>query len=123
MQIYILKKVSQYLHSKTWDTRVASAHAIGAIAENAKHTSLNELIATIATKLSKAGISGSVEDVCAWPYLQSRITGSAFRRLDNVHYLSIIPPLEIEALFLEDIYFFYSLIALTSTRFLNLVCY
>lgn len=78
----LLKKVSQYLHSKAWDTRVAAAHAIGAIAENVKHTSLNELIVAVATKISDAGISSSVEDMCAWPYLQSKITGSSFRSFD-----------------------------------------
>ncbi|XP_030442616.1 TATA-binding protein-associated factor BTAF1-like [Syzygium oleosum] len=38
----LLKKVAQYLRSKNWDTRVAAAHAIGAIAQNVKHTSVNE---------------------------------------------------------------------------------
>ncbi|XP_028801250.1 TATA-binding protein-associated factor BTAF1 isoform X1 [Neltuma alba] len=80
--ISLLKKVSQYLHSKTWDTRVAAAHAIGAIAENVKHTSLDELISAVAAKMSEAGISGSVEDMCAWPCLQAKIPGSAFRSFD-----------------------------------------
>lgn len=76
-------QVSQYLRSKKWDTRVAAAHAIGSIAENVKHISLNELIASVVTKMSESGISCSVEDLCAWPYLQAKITGSSFRRLFN----------------------------------------
>ncbi|KAK9093560.1 hypothetical protein Syun_028471 [Stephania yunnanensis] len=59
----LLKKVSQYLRSKSWDTRVAAAHAIGAISENVKHTCLNELFSFIESEISKAGISFSVEDV------------------------------------------------------------
>ncbi|XP_058761530.1 TATA-binding protein-associated factor BTAF1 [Vicia villosa] len=78
----LLKKVSQYLRSKKWDTRVAAAHAIGSIAENVKHLSLNELIASVVTKMSESGISCSVEDLCAWPYLQAKITGSSFRSFD-----------------------------------------
>ncbi|GAU37973.1 hypothetical protein TSUD_269880, partial [Trifolium subterraneum] len=79
----LLKKVSQYLRSKKWDTRVAAAHAIGSIAENVKHISLNELIGSVVTKMSESGISCSVDDLCAWPYLQAKITGSSFRRLFN----------------------------------------
>ncbi|KAK7312063.1 hypothetical protein VNO77_35609 [Canavalia gladiata] len=78
----LLKKVSQYLRSKNWDTRVAAAHAIGSIAENVKHISLNELIASVVSKMSEDGISCSIEDLCAWPYLQSKITGSSFRSFD-----------------------------------------
>ncbi|CAJ2655318.1 unnamed protein product [Trifolium pratense] len=78
----LLKKVSQYLRSKKWDTRVAAAHAIGSIAENVKHISLNELIGSVVTKMSESGISCSVDDLCAWPYLQAKITGSSFRSFD-----------------------------------------
>ncbi|XP_061359384.1 TATA-binding protein-associated factor BTAF1 isoform X2 [Gastrolobium bilobum] len=78
----LLKKVSQYLRSKNWDTRVAAAHAIGSIAENVKHISLNELIASVVSKISEDGISCSVEDLCAWLSLQSKITGSSFRSFD-----------------------------------------
>ncbi|WVZ02261.1 hypothetical protein V8G54_023067 [Vigna mungo] len=78
----LLKKVSQYLRSKNWDTRVAAAHAIGSIAENVKHISLTELFASVLSKMSENGISCSIEDLCAWPYLQSKITGSAFRSFD-----------------------------------------
>ncbi|KAL1362643.1 hypothetical protein HN51_010870 [Arachis hypogaea] len=78
----LLKKVSQYLRSKNWETRVAAAHAIGSIAENVKHTSLNELTTSVVSKISENGISCSVEDLCAWTYLQSRITGSSFRSFD-----------------------------------------
>lgn len=78
----LLKKVSQYLRSKNWDTRVAAAHAIGSIAENVKHISLTELFACVVSKMSENGISCSIEDLCAWPYLQSKITGSPFRSFD-----------------------------------------
>ncbi|KAF7836433.1 TATA-binding protein-associated factor BTAF1 [Senna tora] len=74
--------VSQYLRSKSWDTRVAAAHAIGAISENVKHTCLAELIASIELKMAEAGLSGSADDLCAWPYLQSKIIGSSFRSFD-----------------------------------------
>ncbi|XP_027906160.1 TATA-binding protein-associated factor BTAF1 isoform X1 [Vigna unguiculata] len=78
----LLKKVSQYLRSKNWDTRVAAAHAIGSIAENVKHIHLTELFASVVSKMSENGISCSIEDLCAWPYLQSKITGSSFRSFD-----------------------------------------
>lgn len=79
----LLKKVSQYLRSKNWDTRVAAAHAIGAIAQNVKHTSLAELFGCIETKISEAGISGVVEDLVAWPDFHSKIISSgSFRSFD-----------------------------------------
>ncbi|CAJ1978258.1 unnamed protein product [Sphenostylis stenocarpa] len=78
----LLKKVSQYLRSKNWDTRVAAAHAIGSIAENVKHISLAELFASIVSKMSENGITCSIEDLCSWPYLQSKFTGSSFRSFD-----------------------------------------
>ncbi|XP_023528568.1 TATA-binding protein-associated factor BTAF1 [Cucurbita pepo subsp. pepo] len=73
----LLKKVSQYLRSKNWDTRVAAAHAIGAIAQNVKHTSVSELIDCVGLKISEAGLSGTIEDVLAMPDLQS-----AFKSFD-----------------------------------------
>jgi TATA-binding protein-associated factor len=76
----LLKKVSQYLHSKNWDTRVAAAHAIGAIAQNVKHTSLTELFACVESKMFVAGISANVEYVVTWPYFNSKILGSSFKR-------------------------------------------
>lgn len=80
--LYFLKQVSQYLRSKNWDTRVAAAHAIGAIAQSIKHTSMTELFASVETKMSEAGISGIVEDVVAWPNFHSKIvTSVSFRRL------------------------------------------
>ncbi|OVA11083.1 SNF2-related [Macleaya cordata] len=80
----LLRKVSQYLRSKSWDTRVAAAHAIGAIAENVKHTSLTELFACVEAEMSVAGISGVVEDVVmAWPNLRPKIVaGLSFRSFD-----------------------------------------
>ncbi|KAM2356475.1 hypothetical protein ACFX1X_005571 [Malus domestica] len=78
----LLKMVSQYLHSKNWDTRVAAAHAVGAIAENVKHTSLIELFTCIKSKMSDAGISGAVEDMVAFPIFDSNIAGTSFRSFD-----------------------------------------
>ncbi|KAL5543287.1 hypothetical protein UlMin_010997, partial [Ulmus minor] len=40
----LLKKVSQYLRSKNWDTKVATAHAIGAIAENVNSFNVNKVL-------------------------------------------------------------------------------
>ncbi|KAM2056088.1 hypothetical protein TB2_028253 [Malus domestica] len=78
----LLKKVSQYLRSKNWDTRVAAAHAVGAIAENVKHTSLIELFTCIKSKVADAGISGSIEDMVAFPIFDSNVAGTSFRRWD-----------------------------------------
>ncbi|XP_050367441.1 TATA-binding protein-associated factor BTAF1 [Argentina anserina] len=78
----LLKKVSQYLRSRNWDTRVAAAHAIGAIAENVKHTSVNELCACIQAKMCDAGISGAVEDMLTLPMFDSNIAGTSFRSFD-----------------------------------------
>lgn len=79
----LLKKVSQYLRSKSWDTRVAAAHAIGAIAQNVKHSSLPELLTCLGSKMSEAGIPSSVEDMVASPDLQSKIASSvSFRSFD-----------------------------------------
>ncbi|XP_052171300.1 TATA-binding protein-associated factor BTAF1 [Diospyros lotus] len=79
----LLSKVSQYLHSKNWDTRVAAAHAIGAIAGNVKHTSLTELYHCVETKMSEAGICGVAEDVVVWPSFDPKILASiSFRSFD-----------------------------------------
>ncbi|XP_048226169.1 TATA-binding protein-associated factor BTAF1 [Ricinus communis] len=79
----LLKKVSQYLRSKNWDTRVAAAHAIGAIAQNVKHTSLAELFASVEAKMSEVGMSGVVEDLVAWPdFLSKIISSGSFRSFE-----------------------------------------
>lgn len=71
-----------YLRSKKWDTRVAAAHAIGAIVLNVKHTSLSELLNSLATKLSEAGMSDNADEVVASSNLQSKLLANApFRRL------------------------------------------
>ncbi|MCL7026697.1 hypothetical protein MKW94_014094 [Papaver nudicaule] len=82
--ISLLKKVSQYLRSKNWDTRVAAAHAIGAIAGNVKHTSLTELFGFVEAEMSVAGIPGIVEDVVkAWPNVHPNVVeGLSFRSFD-----------------------------------------
>ncbi|KAH0912059.1 hypothetical protein HID58_035380 [Brassica napus] len=77
----LLRKVLHYLRSKKWDTRVAAAHAIGAIVLNVKHTSLSELLNSLATKLGEAGLSGNVDEVVASGNLQSKLLENApFRR-------------------------------------------
>ncbi|KAM7273877.1 hypothetical protein ACFE04_028541 [Oxalis oulophora] len=79
----LLRKVSQHLRSKSWDTRVAAAHAIGAIAQNVKHTSLTELFACVEKKMSEIGIIGTVEDVVECPKLSSNtVTSVSFRSFD-----------------------------------------
>lgn len=78
-QIHV--QVSQYLRSKKWDTRVAAAHAVGAIAENVKHTSLTELSGCVEAKLLEAGISATFDDVVTWSSSHSKIgAGTSFRR-------------------------------------------
>ncbi|XP_051151489.1 TATA-binding protein-associated factor BTAF1 isoform X2 [Andrographis paniculata] len=79
----LLSKVSQYLHSKKWDTRVAAARAVGSIAENVKHVTLTELAASVDAKLSEAGISATFDDVATWQKNHSKIgAGTSFRSFD-----------------------------------------
>ncbi|PPD71072.1 hypothetical protein GOBAR_DD32050 [Gossypium barbadense] len=79
----LLKKVSSYLHSKNWETRVAAAHAIGAIAQNVKHTSLADLFSSVGAKMTGAGVSANVKDVVISPELHSKIvSGVSFRSFD-----------------------------------------
>lgn len=59
----LLSKVAQYLHSKKWDTRVAAAHAIGAIAENVKHVSVTELFNSVNMRMSECGTSPASDDM------------------------------------------------------------
>ncbi|KAF8091152.1 hypothetical protein N665_0452s0021 [Sinapis alba] len=73
----LLRKVLHYLRSKKWDTRVAAAHAIGAIVLNVKHTSLSELLNSLATKLGEAGLSGNVDEVVASGNIQSKLLENA----------------------------------------------
>nr|XP_043627435.1 TATA-binding protein-associated factor BTAF1 [Erigeron canadensis] len=79
----LLHKVSQYLRSKNWDTRVAAAHAIGAIAGCFKHSSVAELYNLVEAKMKEACISCSVEDVVLWPKSQSKTSeSSSFQRFE-----------------------------------------
>ncbi|KAH0884940.1 hypothetical protein HID58_061036 [Brassica napus] len=73
----LLRKVLHYLRSKKWDTRVAAAHAIGAIVLNVKHISLSELLNSLGTKLGEAGLSGNVDEVVASGNLQSKLQANA----------------------------------------------
>lgn len=54
-----LWQVRHYLRSKSWDTRVAAAHAIGAIAENVMHLTVHDLLEV---ESIKGGHSISVQD-------------------------------------------------------------
>lgn len=79
----LLSKVSPYLRSKNWDTRVAAAHAIGAIAANVKHTSLVELCSCVEMKMSQAGIPGVAADVVACPRCEPKLlAGISSRSFD-----------------------------------------
>lgn len=79
----LLSKVSQYLHSKNWDTRVAAAHAIGAIAESVKHASLDDLCKCVEKKMLEEEIPGSADEVVAWPsYHPNFVDGASLRSYD-----------------------------------------
>ncbi|XP_047337513.1 TATA-binding protein-associated factor BTAF1 [Impatiens glandulifera] len=79
----LLSKVSQYLRSKNWDTRVAAAQAIGAIAANVKHTTLSELCSCVESKILETGIPGLAEEVVAWSTSGSKIlAGISFKSFD-----------------------------------------
>ncbi|XP_056161735.1 TATA-binding protein-associated factor BTAF1-like [Syzygium oleosum] len=78
----LLKKVAQYLRSKNWDTRVAAAHAIGAIAQNVKHTSVNELFAAVEMKMSEIGIDGTLGNILALPYQCKFVSSVSFQSFD-----------------------------------------
>lgn len=73
--------MSQYLRSKSWDTRVAAARAIGAIAENVKHASLTDLKSCLETKISDSGLSATVDDVVAFSRCYPKLAASSpFKR-------------------------------------------
>lgn len=78
------EKVSQYLRSKNWDTRVAAARAIGAIAVNVKHTSLKDLFECIENELVESGLSDISEDIKAsWSnFHPEHAAGLSFRSFD-----------------------------------------
>lgn len=79
----LLTKISLYLRSKNWDTRVAAAHAIGAIAGNIKHASLSELWSCVEKKMSEVGIAGVLEDVITWHDFDPNIAiGISFKSFD-----------------------------------------
>jgi TATA-binding protein-associated factor len=48
------------LRSKSWDTRVAAAQAIGAIAENVPHVTVREVLAKAEAALAKDGVPTSL---------------------------------------------------------------
>eukprot|EP00897_Mesotaenium_endlicherianum_P006570 jgi/Mesen1/5941/ME000301S05068 len=59
----LLKKVHPYLKSKSWETRVAAAQALGAIAQSVAHPTVAQLRAAAERALSKAGVSALVTDL------------------------------------------------------------
>lgn len=82
-------QVFQYLHSKNWDTRVAAAHAIGAISQCVKHTSLTELFAWVEKKMSEAGISAVGEDLVTLSYFHSKHAISSLQRCFCIFHFSL----------------------------------
>ncbi|XP_010927294.1 TATA-binding protein-associated factor BTAF1 isoform X2 [Elaeis guineensis] len=91
----LLKKVSQYLRSRNWDTRVAAAHAVGAIAENVKHTSLEELFASVEAEMLVAGFSDVSNGAgMSWSNFQPNdVAGLSFRSFDINKVLEFGSPL------------------------------
>lgn len=76
----LLKKVSQFLRSRNWDTRVAAARAVGAIAANVKHSSLKELFECIEKELVEAGKHDASKDIGAAisNFLPNTVAGLSF---------------------------------------------
>ncbi|KAJ0979707.1 hypothetical protein J5N97_015181 [Dioscorea zingiberensis] len=91
----LLKKVSVYLRSKNWDTRVAAAQAVGAIAENVKHTSVKELIGCIEAEMADAGFSDAFKDIgMVWSnFTPDVVAGLSFRSFDINKVLEFGSPL------------------------------
>ncbi|KAH9321118.1 hypothetical protein KI387_015757, partial [Taxus chinensis] len=91
----LLKKVSQYLRSKKWDTRVAAAQAIGAIAENVKSASVNEIRADAESELLKLGSTENVKDltIVSWNSASNSSTLLSFGSFDINKVLEFGAPL------------------------------
>ncbi|CAL4887597.1 unnamed protein product [Urochloa decumbens] len=90
----LLKKVSQYTRSKNWDTRVAAAHAIGAIADNVKHTSLKDLCASVEAEKHASGLSDGSDDSGSLPRADTAATSDlAFGSFDINKVLEFGSPL------------------------------
>ncbi|KAL2607435.1 hypothetical protein R1flu_026008 [Riccia fluitans] len=64
----LLRQVRQFLRSKSWDTRVAAAQEIGAIAENVSHPIVKDIYTKAEVELAALGhnvnLSSSI-DSCA----------------------------------------------------------
>lgn len=91
----LLKKVSGYLRSKNWDTRVAAAQAVGAIAENVKHTSVKELFECIEAEMADAGFPDASKDIgTLWSnFTPDVVAGLSFRSFDINKVLEFGSPL------------------------------
>ncbi|KAG8086577.1 hypothetical protein GUJ93_ZPchr0010g10708 [Zizania palustris] len=89
------QELNVLLKSKNWDTRVAAAHAIGAIAENVKHTSLKELFASVEAEKHASGLTGVTGDVgSALPHADITATSElAFGSFDINRVLEFGSPL------------------------------
>eukprot|EP00250_Pteridium_aquilinum_P022032 c25285_g1_i2 orf=410-6568(-) len=61
----LLKKVCPLLHNKNWDTRVAAAAAVGAIAENVNHLSLKDVIDSAQKHLANLGYFIDLNEILA----------------------------------------------------------
>lgn len=93
--ISLWEKISQYLRSKNWDTRVAAARAVGAIAANVKHASLKDLFECIETELVEAGLSDISKDIkSTWSnFHPDNRAGLTFRSFDVARVLDFGSPL------------------------------
>ncbi|MCO5611453.1 hypothetical protein L7F22_065706 [Adiantum nelumboides] len=73
----LLKKVYPLLHNRNWDTRVAAATAVGAIAENVNYLSLNEVLACAQKILSSLGCNINLYEVLTANWIDHRNSSRA----------------------------------------------
>lgn len=79
------------MRSKSWDTRVAAAQAIGAIAENVPHVTVREVLAKAEAALAKDGVPRSLLEalVTSQEAESESSTSLAFHRY--VYNLIVVP--------------------------------
>ena len=94
-------QVSPYLRSRNWDSRVAAAQAIGAIAESVKHASLSEVFSLMEEEMATCGFSDHTKDIAAAcsSIHPGTVAGLSFRR-SNIIYPSCISNVFYSFLFL-----------------------
>ncbi|XP_024523098.1 TATA-binding protein-associated factor BTAF1 [Selaginella moellendorffii] len=79
----LLKRVGHFLRSKSWETRVAAAHAIGSIAENVSHVTVRELVARAQKNIQRMGCTTlNLENVLTASGEKQPSPGLAFSRFD-----------------------------------------